>query len=343
VTPVTFERAAMNLATNGLRVFPITPGSKAPPLVQRFPDRATTDVFHVEEFWKKHPNANPGVATGRGLVVVDIDSREADRFVSELELPETMSVRTARGGRHLYFKGAASNRVGVRPGLDLRGDGGYCVGAGSRTGAAVYEWIVPPWALGPVEAPEQLKRLFQEKPKAGPLNAEPIYKGTRNETMTRHAGALVRLGVAGEGLATALRIANAERCRPPLSEREIGKLIAQAMGWPQPPAWLLNPRRVIEGRPISINGRVLYFVLAGRADPTGTARGGHWIEKVTGLSERQKANATRELELSDLVSVKRGKRKGQANTFTLLSPPDLSGHRGSKGLSNQQSKGEGEA
>jgi hypothetical protein len=84
-----------------------------------------------------------GIATGyrSDIFVVDLDSEEANEAFNrmaddaESEVPPTFTVKTARGF-HLYFKWpgfavkTAKNVLG--DGIDLRGDGGYVVAAGSE-------------------------------------------------------------------------------------------------------------------------------------------------------------------------------------------------------------------
>jgi hypothetical protein len=101
---------------------------------------ATTDRDRIKEWtWS---DANIGIATGRssGIIVLDVDG---DGGVASLEalqaehgrLPKTVTVKTGNG-RHYYFRcdgdvhiGNSVHRLGE--GIDVRGDGGYVVGAGS--------------------------------------------------------------------------------------------------------------------------------------------------------------------------------------------------------------------
>ncbi|MEC7819154.1 MAG: bifunctional DNA primase/polymerase [Pseudomonadota bacterium] len=94
--------------------------------------------------------ANVGIVTGRlsNLLVIDVDSDEAQTLIDGMDLPATPTVRTAKG-RHYYFKHPATevrnkvNLQGVR--LDLRGEGGYVVGPGSQhPDGAIYSWEVSP-------------------------------------------------------------------------------------------------------------------------------------------------------------------------------------------------------
>ena len=71
-----------------------------------------------------------------GLVVLDVDPRHGcEESLKNLErehgpLPRTLEAMTGGGGRHIYFAhpgGSVRNRVGITPGIDLRGDGGCIV------------------------------------------------------------------------------------------------------------------------------------------------------------------------------------------------------------------------
>lgn len=55
--------AALRYAERGLPVFPCKPGKKVPLTAHGFKD-ATTDPAVIKTWWKKHPKANIGVATG---------------------------------------------------------------------------------------------------------------------------------------------------------------------------------------------------------------------------------------------------------------------------------------
>jgi hypothetical protein len=83
-------------------------------------------------------NAGHGIATGHksGVFVVDLDSEAAnDAFDAMGECPPTYTVKTARG-YHVYFKWPGwlvkTGKNVLGPGIDIRGDGGYVVMAGSE-------------------------------------------------------------------------------------------------------------------------------------------------------------------------------------------------------------------
>lgn len=89
---------------------------------------------------------NTGIVTGTisGIVVLDLDNPRAIRFAQKMGLPHTPMASTPRG-RHVFFRHpghSVQNAVDIfhdrrksRPhapeGFDIRGDGGFVVGAGS--------------------------------------------------------------------------------------------------------------------------------------------------------------------------------------------------------------------
>ncbi|QUX27897.1 bifunctional DNA primase/polymerase [Nocardiopsis akebiae] len=161
-TPLDYALAA---ARRGWPVFPLTPNSKKPPLVRAWEKAATTDPDRIRSWWRECPRANYGIATGPArLVVVDLDVPKPDQTPPpEWALPgvtdgadvlavlaeragqalptDTFTVRTRRGGTHLYFTHPAGPRLGNTSGslgwlIDTRAHGGYVVGPGCPVTAA---------------------------------------------------------------------------------------------------------------------------------------------------------------------------------------------------------------
>lgn len=114
--------------------------------------------------------ANVGIVTGRlsNLLILDVDSPEAQSLVNDLGLPPTPVVSTSKG-RHYYFQYPdaevrnAVNLRGVK--LDVRGEGGYVVGPGSQhPDGTIYRWEVSPASCEVAELPaEILASLVQPK------------------------------------------------------------------------------------------------------------------------------------------------------------------------------------
>lgn len=125
---------ALHLADQGYPVFPVR-GKR--PVVREWQKRATTDPSRVERLWNDAPGADGvGIATGDGLVVIDLDVKGGTDGVqsftdwaAEHGLEWTSTTRTASGGAHVYLRAteAYRNRAGMLPGVDVRADGGYVV------------------------------------------------------------------------------------------------------------------------------------------------------------------------------------------------------------------------
>ncbi len=182
---------------------------------------ASTDEARIARWWARWPDANVGLRTGVVMDVADVDSaagRDALRHVLGGVLPSGPQVRTGGGGWHFWFRPTGyGNRVGLLPGLDWRGRGGYVVAPPSRHASRVdYRWLtrpsgdplpaVPPalreLIAGPAEPPSRTAIAHPDRYAAAALEAAAdrvarAPAGTRNDTLNRAAYALGRLVGAG--------------------------------------------------------------------------------------------------------------------------------------------------
>ena len=88
---------------------------------------ATTDRTIIKAWWKRWPDANIGIATGRasGIFVLDVDGEVGKASLKELKaqhgrLPKTVTVKTGKG-RHRYFR-CDGARVGNSVGHPRQGN-----------------------------------------------------------------------------------------------------------------------------------------------------------------------------------------------------------------------------
>lgn len=149
--------AALMYAERGWRIVPVhnvvngkcsckqkaecrTPGKH--PRQSGWTNRCSANVETIRRWWKQWPTANIGIVTGTpsGIMVLDFDEKNGGlKTLAGLkhefpELANTFRVKTGGGGIHLYFQlpaGSVGNAVGVLPGMDIRGDNGMAIAAGS--------------------------------------------------------------------------------------------------------------------------------------------------------------------------------------------------------------------
>jgi hypothetical protein len=132
------ELAALQYLRFGWSVIPMRQRGKRPAISWLTFQTTLADEEEVRGWFRRWPEANLGVVTGAisGLVVLDVDPRHGgDQSLRALErehgaLPKTLEAISGGGGRHVYFAhpgGDVRNRVGIAPGIDLRGDAGCIV------------------------------------------------------------------------------------------------------------------------------------------------------------------------------------------------------------------------
>ncbi|MFD0152250.1 bifunctional DNA primase/polymerase [Streptomyces sp. NPDC055721] len=207
------HRAALAAAGRGWPVFPLRPGDKRPaghPEVRcpgtgrcadghRTPEqRATTEPGAISAAWGAAP-FNVGIATGpAGLLVVDLDLPKDDSDTppkewagmadgldvfavlcerAEARLPtETYTVRTRRGGQHLYFTAPEGKTLRSGAGVlgwkvDTRAWGGYVVAAGSTVQGRSYDVIHD---AAPIPLPAWLCDLLTCEDTPAPMPIEEL-------------------------------------------------------------------------------------------------------------------------------------------------------------------------
>lgn len=152
----TLGDAAAFYAQHGLPVFPLTPGEKRP-LPARLDccggshRRGVTDALdHVgaaRAWWRAHPTANVGLATGHRVDVIDQDGTEGARWWCRgTDWPSVVGVVTTPrpGGVHRFVRATGyGNGRAIAPGLDYRGRGGYVVAPPSIVNGRRYRWLTP--------------------------------------------------------------------------------------------------------------------------------------------------------------------------------------------------------
>lgn len=159
---------------------------------------ATTDEDQIRAWWSKTPRANVAIRTGSesGLLVLDVDpikggSESFDELMlSNGALDECPESHTGSGGRHFLFKHPGfktGNRANFRPGLDIRGDGGYIVAPPSNHySGGHYQWDTIFDDETPLpEPPAWLLKLILESSSTDPIPYERIpYNGELSQSVS---------------------------------------------------------------------------------------------------------------------------------------------------------------
>ena len=175
IPPSTLD-VALRYAQLGLRVLPIKPGTKRPPM-NEWVQAATTNPdiitsWYTEKLYRDH---GVGLALGwqpdgRMIFALDVDEHDPAHSgiesLADLEgrygsLPDTWRSLTGSAGLHLLYTSTTEVRNGTAgDGLDVRGAGGQIVVHPSihPTTNRVYEWEhgYAPWEHPIAEAPDWL-------------------------------------------------------------------------------------------------------------------------------------------------------------------------------------------
>lgn len=139
---------ALDLAQSGVAVFPCQAegaNAKCPMPGLFWRNQSTTDVRRIEQWWERWPDAIPAIDLAKSdFVVIDCDGEfglSDWTAVAAGRAPNAPTVRSPRGGEHVYFRRKGRNlgnstgslppkRVGPsgeKEGLDVRGAGGYVI------------------------------------------------------------------------------------------------------------------------------------------------------------------------------------------------------------------------
>lgn len=230
----------IRLAAQGWLLFPCAPRNKTP-LLKGWPALASSDPATIRKWAVKHPGCNWAVACGAdsGVWVLDVDGELGSASLRSLveqhgeEWTRTLAVTTARG-QHFYFACPAGTNIKnstgkLGAGLDVRGEGGYCIIPPSVHPSGVrYEWESPLNGHAPASAPAWLLERVTSaaRPVVQTSEIGILPEGRRNDGLTRLAGAMRRRGATTAEIETALLEHNGRRCRPPLLDAEVRKIAA---------------------------------------------------------------------------------------------------------------------
>ncbi len=224
---------AHRLWEEGLTVLPAHPRDKHPVVSWRqWQDEDPPE--HLVAEWlssAKFDNCNFAIVTGKQIVVIDTDSKEAEVWVKE-NLPFTpRTVKTARG-RHYYFRSTPElevrNSVNADAKIDIRGHGGIVIAPGSihETGAVYTEEVAdgcdPDWRELPPLRQADIIRIddYNKGGKVFDPAELGVEQGNRNDEAARKAGRLINDGYSIDETIDHL-VAWNNHNNPPLTRKEL--------------------------------------------------------------------------------------------------------------------------
>jgi bifunctional DNA primase/polymerase-like protein len=195
---------ALHLAARGWQVFPLAPGAKKPPALDRWETRASTDPDQITRWWR-HTPYTIGIATGPSrLVVVDLDTLKPGETVPakwathgirtgaavlralarqhHTTITPTYTASTSSGGWHLYYTAPAGAPLRNTQALigwkvDTRAHGGYVVAPGCPVPPSGYQLTDD---RDPAELPSWLHQALTSQPT--PAASPPAIAAATNPT-----------------------------------------------------------------------------------------------------------------------------------------------------------------
>lgn len=182
--------------------------------------------------WFGTLECNVGMVTGQisGVAVVDVDGEKGRESAAQLNLKPTLIAKTGSGGYHLYYqlRTPFPSKVGIRPGIDLRADGGFVVlPPSSHKSGNRYMWYD---IRRPATFPVDLFRSMRGPSLPDDWTAdvlEGVTEGMRSNTAVRLSGRYFAKGLS-LGEVWILMTAWNDRNDPPLKPRELKRTVKWA-------------------------------------------------------------------------------------------------------------------
>jgi hypothetical protein len=247
------HQAAREYVGLGYRIIPCGQGSKIP-LEKAWHENALETVEAVDSYFEAHGDCNIALCPeDMGWAVVDIDP---DADTSNLDLPQTKTVKTPRGGYHLYYTGSVPGTVGkLGDHIDTRGRRSYVLLPPSIVNGNTYVEIdrrkpiaIPPSIKAGVEASHDIAGArTEELDSPTDINSAKsllhAYVSRGNVSISGSGGNNCAYQVAaklvrdyGLSQSTALTLMMGEwndACQPPWSESKLREIIHNAGNYGQ--------------------------------------------------------------------------------------------------------------
>ena len=179
--------AALAYADRGWHVFPVHPAPAKHPLCDHGFKDATIERERIVGWWTRWPTAQVGVACGAsGILSVDLDEKPREwisgsaslvTIGGDVDLCNLLMGTPRNNGRQMLYsarKILTRRQLGVRPGIDLLGDGGYTIVPSPASPGR--EWLAgDPLDLDDLEPmPEWLRDLNVSERRASGDRSPPL-------------------------------------------------------------------------------------------------------------------------------------------------------------------------
>lgn len=195
---------------------------------------------NIQAWFNQKPDADIGLLTGptNGIIALDVDGKQGYKSIADKPIPRTW-INVTRRGEHYIFRwdrrldGVATTKVGVMPGIDTRGKGGYIIAPPSvGLGDFQYKWKegAAPTDVELANPPEWLVQLLLQQEakqyseprqiKHGWLDEvrEGVSEGeNRHKAMCRLASFYASRGIPIDDVRTLMKAWNL-KCTPPKPE-----------------------------------------------------------------------------------------------------------------------------
>jgi len=134
--------------SRGFSIIPLKPRSKEPLIKWEEYQKRQPTLAEISTWFSNNANLNLGIVTGSvsNLAVIDVDGPEGQASIRALGYTSNISALTGKGKQLFYKCGVINicNAVRIRPGIDVRGEGGYVVASPSiHPNGRRYVWTSP--------------------------------------------------------------------------------------------------------------------------------------------------------------------------------------------------------
>lgn len=222
----------------GFKTLPIKPGTKEPACAHGVKD-ATADDAATDAWYEAHPDHGIGIS-GEGFVIFDFDVKDGldgrDALVG-WNLPDTLCQTTPSGGYHMIYRCAESVHPSVNPeiAVDVRGWNSYVV-CDPTPGYCFEDDVEPAQADEAVMAFLEAVRPSRRRDagaggKTHAKGADVVPQGGRNDYLLREGCSLRAKEVPGDQISAYLHGLNRTKCRPPLDDSEVEKVVQSVLGY----------------------------------------------------------------------------------------------------------------